>query len=278
MTYLSCGAAGRLPVRDAGGYIDGASFARTIGRVAPIAGTDDTLPMLTHVYLTSDRGQLELAATDRYRLAVDRASWTGPDGAEMLLPAAVLARFAKSADKSGKIALHFGIGAAGLSDGVRTVITRTYPLNERGRTYVDYRGPMRPADDNDTVALAGAAALLAAVDRAARLTGRNERMGFDVTGGRITVTAVRDGQPVGTQHGAAAVDGPDAPFGFNAGYLASVLAGFDGMVRMGLKTKVTVTTGWDGKRRETVSQQPLQLSADGDTFTALVMPVRRADS
>ena len=259
---------------DAGGYIDGASFARTIGRVAPIAGTDDTLPMLTHVYFTGDHGQLELAATDRYRLAVDRVSWTGPDDAEMLIPAAVLARFAKSADRSGKIALHCGPNMASLFDGVRTVITHTYPLNEHGRTYVDYRKLMRPADNNNTVALAAAGALVTAVERAAKLTGRNERMGFDVTDGRITVTAVRDGQPVGTQHVAATVDGPDAPFGFNAGYLASVLAGFTGTVRMGLKTRVTL----DSFGKERVSEQPLQLSAEGDTFTALAMPVRRADS
>jgi len=255
---------------DAGGYVDAEAFKRIVGRVAPIAGTDDTLPVLTCVSVACDRGELEMVATDRYRLAVDRVHWTGPDGPVARIPATVLARFARAADRAGKVQLAIGDGLAGLSDGVRTMTVRT-----NCGEFPRHKSLMRADTDHAVIVHADAAALCTAADRAAKLAGRNDpRMGFDVGARSVTVTAVRDGQPAGTQAVAADVDGDAAEYGFNAGYLASVLAGFTGPVRIGLQRKTTVNS-----RGETVTtDRPAQLSADGDTFRALVMPVRRADS
>jgi DNA polymerase-3 subunit beta len=82
------------------GYVDGALFAASVARVAVCAGTDDTLPVLLCVQVTSDNGELVLAATDRYRLGVDRLHWTGPDGfaVDSLIPAVTLGRFAAMRD------------------------------------------------------------------------------------------------------------------------------------------------------------------------------------
>ena len=91
------------------GIVDAAAFARSVARVVAAAGRDDTLPALTCVQLSSDHGTLEMAATDRYRLAVDRLGWNGEDSADIaLVPAVILAKYAKSADKTGKVSLHFG--------------------------------------------------------------------------------------------------------------------------------------------------------------------------
>ena len=113
---------------------------------------------------------------------------------------------------------------------------------------------------------ADAKTLRAAVDRAGKLTGRNERTGFAVAGGQVTVTATKDGQVTATQRVPADVDGPDVDAGFNAVYLASLLAGFDGPVQIGM------TAGSDG-----VLNKPALLTAGGDTFTAVVMPIRKAE-
>jgi DNA polymerase III subunit beta len=243
-----------------GGYVDAAAFQRAVQRVSAAAGTDDTLPVLTCVNVACDRGQLELAATDRYRLAVDRITWTGPDGPVARIPAVTLAKFAKAAAKDSKVWLSIAAepsgGSAGLSDGVRTIITRT---NSGEFPRIDKL--IRWDTDHSVIIHADAAKLTAAVERAAKLTGRNERMGFDVSmaGQQITVTAMRDGQAAGTQKVTADVDGADVPAGFNGAYLASMLAGFTGTVRIGLN-----------------GVKPVQLTAPGDTFRALVMPLRKA--
>jgi DNA polymerase III subunit beta len=253
------------------GYADAEAFTRSVTRVAACAGTDDTLPALQCIRMASDGGELEMAATDRYRLGVDRLHWTGPGDVTATVPAVMLVKFAKAAGKAGKVALHLAEDFAGFSDGTCSLILRTSPSE-----FPKYQRLMRPDSDQATVVQADAKALHAAVVRAGKLGGRNERTGFDVTAGRITVTATDQGKPIATQHVVATVDGPDAPYGFNAGYLASLLAGFSGTVRVGFKTKTTTRTDYAGKTHTETSQAPVQLTADGDTFTAVIMPIRPA--
>jgi len=235
------------------GVMDAETFARTVARVAACAGRDDTLPVLTCVFLTGEDGVLEMAATDRYRLAVDRPSWTGAAGLQILVPARDLERFAKKSDRHGKISLHLDAQRAGFTDGTRTMIVRT----------MDGSFPRVHAllcDQDDTTVTVDAATLTAAVTRAAQLMGRNERIGFEVTGTGVTVRAMRDGQVTGTQTVPATIDGPELETGFNAGYLASVLAGIDGEARIGFVGAV----------------KPAHVRA-ADGFTAIVMPIRQPE-
>ena len=96
------------------GVVDAAAFARTVARVTAAASRDDTLPVLTCVKMSSDHGMLEMGTTDRYRLAVDRLGWSGANGADIApVPAVILAKYAKAADKAGKVSLHFGGGLYG---------------------------------------------------------------------------------------------------------------------------------------------------------------------
>jgi DNA polymerase-3 subunit beta len=247
------------------GYVDGETFARSVPRVAVCASRDDTLPVLTHVKIGSDGGALEMAATDRYRLAIDRLHWTGPDGVSALVPAATLTALAKKLDKHGRVALHLGEGFAGFSDGTRSLITRTSDSE-----FIRYRERMRSEADNSTTVLVDAPALHAAVVRAGTMAERNCGVDLDVTDGQITVTAQRDGKPVSTQHVPAAIDGPDTAYRFNPGYLASVLSGIGGPAWLGFQS---VYDGPDAEQRE--KQRPLLVTADGEEFTALVCHIRR---
>jgi DNA polymerase III subunit beta len=251
---------------DPSGLVDAGMFTAAVGRVAPAVCTDDTLPAICHVCISSESGALEIAGTDRYRLAVDTVPWTGPDGLTVLFPAITLAGFAKVADRTGKISVHVGDTHTGLSDGTRTVITRT--LDPAGRPFPKYRQFMRA--EHDTVTEVDAGQLRDAMVRAGKLSGKTDRTGFDVTSGRITVTAVKDGQAVGTQHVPAEVDCPDYLTGFHAPYLASLLAGFTGPVRIGFKT--TTRTDMSGIKHPV--QGPAILTADGSVFTAVCMPVK----
>jgi len=251
------------------GYADAEAFARSVARVARCAGTDGTLPVLMCVKVTSGNGSLEMAATDRYRLGVDRLHWTGPDGIDATIPAVTLAKFAAKADKRGKIALHFAAGHAGFSDGVYSLITST----SKGE-FPKFRQHIRT--DHGTVATADAAKLEAAVARAGKIGERNSRTGFTVTNAGITVTAHVDGKVAASQVAPATVDGSEFDTGFNAGYLASVLAGFTGPVRVGLKMNTRTRTDYAGKTRTETVEAPAVLTADGDTFTAVIMPIRKA--
>ena len=111
--------------------------------------------------------------------------------------------------------------------------------------------------------------------RAGAIGDRNTRTGFTVTDAGITVTAEVDGKVAASQVIAATVDGPEFDTGFNAGYLSSVLAGFSGPVKVGLKMNTTTTTDYAGKKHTRTVEAPAVLTADGDTFTAVVMPIRK---
>lgn len=236
------------------GYADADAFARSVARVTACAGTDDTLPALLCVQMASEDGEIVMAATDRYRLGVDRLHWTGPDGfaVSTLIPAVTLAKFAAKTDKHGKVALHFAAGSAGFSDGAYSLIARTSDCE-----FPKYRALIRKASEDKSTVLVHAPALRAAVDRAAKLTGRGERMEFEVAEDSITVRAMRDGQVTGTQVVPAVLDGAALETGFNAGYLASVLGGIEGEALIGFAS----------------ATKPAQVTADG--FTAVIMPIRK---
>ena len=253
---------------DLSGYLDAETFARSVRRVTACAGTDETLPVLMCVKVTSEHGALEMAATDRYRLGVDSLHWTGPDGIAVTIPAVTLAKFAAKMGKTGKVALHFGETFAGFSDG-------TYSLTVHTTTgqFPKYRSLI--PDAHDTAVTVDAAKLAAAVKRAGTIGERNSRTGFDVSEAGITITAEVNGKVAASQVIPATVDGGEFSTGFNAAYLASVLGGFSGDVKVGLKMNSRTRTDYAGKTTTTLVEAPALLTADGDTFTGVIMPVRK---
>lgn len=231
--------------------VDSAVFARSATRTAACAGTDDTLPVLMCVHMTAAAGMLTMAATNRYRLAMDTQPAAGTDGTA-LVSAVLLAKFAKASDKDGKVSVHLGEDHVALSDGTRTLITRA-GIGE----FIRYR-KMFDGNTYPTSVTADAATLVKVVARAGKVTGKGERMGFGVTGSGVTLTAVRDGKVTGTQVVPATVTGPPAEAGFSPVYLASVLSGITGEVVLRLQENV---------------DKPMRVTSD-DGFTAIVMPIR----
>jgi DNA polymerase III subunit beta len=106
-----------LPVPPAvAGSVDGGLLGAAIGQVVPAASRDDTLPMLTGVCLDIDGGQLTLAATDRYRLAVRDLPWEPVQAglrAVALVPARTLADAARAMSPGVPVDISFVTGAAG---------------------------------------------------------------------------------------------------------------------------------------------------------------------
>ena len=106
---------------------------------------------------------------------------------------------------------------------------------------------------------------------------RNSAAGFNVSDAGITVTAEVDGKVAASQLVPATIDGPGFDAGFNAGYLSSLLSGFGGEVRIAVKvTRTESAPDEAGERHELVTvMKPAALTADGDTFTGVIMPVRK---
>jgi DNA polymerase III subunit beta len=240
------------------GYVDAATFADSAGRVVPCAGTDDTLPVLTCVNITSEHNRLELTATDRYRLARHRVHWTGPDGIAALVSASTLAAFAKRCARDGKVEIYAGEKFAGFSDGAYALITSVNcgEFPRVGRMFVS---------EADTWVTVEASALAAAVTRAGKMAEPNAPVRLDVandgSGARVMVQVVTDGRVVSSQAVPCRFSGPDAHTGFNAGYLASVLAGVGaGRARLGF-------SGTAAKPK------PLQVRGT-DGFAAVQMPIK----
>lgn len=235
------------------GLVDAETFTRTIGRLVLAAGRDDTLPVLTGVKFTSQGGTLEGAATDRCRLTIAPLPWTGPDGAEALIPAVALAAFAAKADKTGKVSLHFDGERAGMSDGTRTLITRTI----QGE-YVKYRDRLPSGDEAATTVLVDAGKLAAAVKRAAMYLERGMPVTLDITDAGVTVRT--DGGIKSSQAVTAAVEGEPMLIGFNPQYFYDALAGIDGEAYIALRS---------------ASKPALITSADeADQCTGVCMPLR----
>ncbi len=248
------------------GLVDAQTFADSVSRVVPCAGTDDTLPVLTCVNITSDHGRLELTATDRYRLARHRIHWTGDDGLAALMPAATLAAFGKKCARDGKVEVYAGgerpSGGmfAAFSDGVYTLITRTtdgqYP-----------KVAQMFASEAATWVTVEAGALAAACSRAAKVTEKGAPLHVTVTtteaGARVTVETHADGKVTSSQSVPCRFDGPDAHVGFNAAYLASVLNGVGGgRARLGFSGTAAMP-------------KPLQVRGT-DGFAAVQMPIKIA--
>jgi DNA polymerase III subunit beta len=242
------------------GVADAVAFADAVRRVVPFAGRDDRYPVLTNVKLRSDDGNLELHGTDTYRLAMHRIPWTGPDGADALIPATAIAQFAGKADKHGKAEIYLDSERAAFSDGTRTLTTRL------GSGEYPKRYESAVIDDMATWVTVDGPALLAAVKRAGTMTERNSGVHVDVTtsdrGPAVTVTAYRDGSPVSSQAVPCAYEGPDAHFMFNPAFLADSLSSAGtGTVRLGFTPSET-----NGK--------PVQVRGS-DGFAAVTMPIRR---
>lgn len=227
----------KLPAEAA--VVAGDIFAAAVQRVAVAAAKDDTLPAICTVNFTFGKTGITLAATDRYRLAVDEmpATLTSEDYAkrEALIPAKILTAYAKTASRDGKVTVHLDESGtfAGFGDGERELIIRT----------VSGEFPkMRHLLPKSFAASAGvdAGALGKAVKMAGGMVGRNTAVKLKFYRDSVTVIAEKDGNVVTRETVPCELDLPAGEghrpvgfvVGFNPEYLGSLLAAVKGAVRM----------------------------------------------
>ena len=278
---IECGAARfRIPTMDADDYpvlpefpppvgeVDTLGFAAAVAQVAPAAGRDEALPILTSIRLEIARHGLTLAATDRYRLAVRTIPWQPtvdePD-AVAHVPARLLAEVARTPTSASRIAL--GLGADdrgvlrfGLSVAGRQTIVRLLDGN-----FPNYRRLL--PDRSELAVTAQTAALTAAVRRVSLVATRTAPLRFTFTEGQVVAEAGDGGGAQAWEVVPVEYSGPELSVLFNPAFLLDGLAAVEGdEAILGFasadpavaSTKAAVLTGKD----------------DGDGYRYLLMPIR----
>ncbi|WP_035921082.1 DNA polymerase III subunit beta [Frankia sp. QA3] len=262
------------------GEVDTLGFAAAVGQVAPAAGRDETVPVLTTVRLEISGRGLILAATDRYRLAVRGIPWqptVDDPWALAHVPAKVLAEMARTPTSASRIVIgldladpagaRLGLAAAGRQTIVR-LIDGTFP---------NYR-KLLPETAAYTVT-AQTAVLAAAVRRVAVVATRTAPLRFTFTQDQVVAEAGDGGGAQASETIPVEYSGPELSVLFNPSYLLDGLGaveddeatiGFVAADPAEATARPAVLTGKDsGGVRE-----PGGPPVDEGAFRYLLMPIR----
>ncbi|MCO6410060.1 DNA polymerase III subunit beta [Hoeflea alexandrii] len=245
--------------------IPAAKFAAQLAAVGFAISTEETRYYLNGVYLHCLDDRLVAVATDGHRLA--RATWSGPAGAAgmpgVIIPrktVGLLAKALAAADKQATLAVSvsenricFELGAVRIAskliDGTFPDYVRVIPTEER--TPNSWRFNV--------------AAMLAATERVSIISserGRAVKMVWGQASVDLTVSNPDAGEGQDTVD-VTADDGEDVTIGFNAKYLADMLAHIAGAAT------VHLGSGGDPARFE-----PVHAEDDEIALTFVLMPMR----
>ncbi|WP_026341427.1 DNA polymerase III subunit beta [Actinomadura atramentaria] len=257
----------------AAGTISADAFAAAVAQVAPAAGRDDTLPMLTGVRLDFDGPVLRMACTDRYRIAAREVEWKPVEpgfSAGVVVPARTLADTAKAIRPGAEVEIGLaGQGATliGVSGGDRSMTTRL--LDDQ---FIDYRS--RLTGTWSSIARVETGPFTEAIKRVALVADRGTPVRLAFTDGRVRVRAAAGDAARANETIDARLDGDDIDIAFSPQYLLDGLAGVPGRyarLECTTPTKAALLTGIPDPEGDAEPDE------DADTgFRYLVMPIRLA--
>ena len=235
--------------------VDAGALLDTVQRVSRAASRDESRPVLTGILVRFEGSKLTMAATDSYRMAVKETELetAGPE-LEAIIPARAL-------DELGRV-------AAG-AETVQLGVNENHVIFGAGDAWLTTRridgqfpnvAQLKP-ETFDVELEVNRAEVLEVVRRAAVMAQRNTPLRLRFAEGELTISA--QSQDVGETRESLAVAyaGEPLEIGFNAEFL-----------REGLES---VTS--DGVQLKLINPlRPGLLSADGDAFWYLIMPIRLA--
>lgn len=249
------------------GRISGELFAEAVHQVAIAAGKDDSLPVLTGVFVEIEENKLTLAATDRYRLAVRELTWEAPRASASAL---IRARTLHDASKflTGNAHVSLALAAATAQERLIGFFTEGKSMTSRmlDGTFPPYRH-LLPNDRNAT-AIVEVAPLLDSVRRVAIVADKTIPLRLTFAPGSLTLEAGAGEEASATEELEIAFDGEGFTIAFNPTYLV------DGLSALGTAYVDMAFTG---------ASKPAVLSgresADGQSdlsYRYLLMPMRYA--
>jgi len=235
--------------------LDSPAFLDTIERVSRAASRDESRPVLTGILVRFEGTSLVMAATDSYRMSVKETtlSQPGPD-LEAIIPARALAELHRVAD--GSTAIEVAVEENHVVFHVGEVWLTTRRIDGQ---FPDVK-KLRP-DAFEAELTLPRVELLEVVRRAAVLAQRNSPLRLRFAEGELTISA--QAQDVGETRETLpiAYSGEPLEIGFNADFL-----------REGLESVTTDEISF----KLINPLRPGLITADGDAFWYLIMPIRLA--
>jgi DNA polymerase-3 subunit beta len=235
--------------------IDAAALLDTVQRVSRAASRDESRPVLTGILARFEGSKLTMAATDSYRMAVKETTLSsGSPELEAIIPARALDELGRVA--AGAETVHLGVNENHVIFGAGDAWLTTRRIDGQFPNVAQ----LRPETFEVELAVSRSE-LLDAVRRAAVMAQRNTPLRLRFAEGELTISA--QSQDVGETRESLALrySGEPLEIGFNAEFL-----------REGLES---VTA--DEVKLELINPlRPGLISADGDSFWYLIMPIRLA--
>jgi len=210
------------------GSIAGADLLGCVNQVAVAAGRDESLVMLTGIRVEIDGGTLTMAATDRYRLAVQEVAWQAADASlrtNLLVPARTLVDVARAFGSAGEIR----IGLSG-ERGAEKVIGFTADGRRTTTRLLDAEFPKYRSllpTESTAQAVTETQVLLDALRRVAIVAERNTPVRCSFTSGVLTLNAGSGEEATASEAIDCELTGDPIEIAFNPGFLV------DGLVALG---------------------------------------------
>jgi DNA polymerase-3 subunit beta len=247
------------------GRLSGDLFAEAVGQVAVAAGKDDSLPVLTGVYVEIEENKLILAATDRYRLAVRELNWDAPRAsASALIRARTLNDAAKSL--AGAKSVSVALAAATATERLIGFASEGKVMTSRmlDGTFPPYRH-LLPSERSAT-AVVEVAPFVDSVRRVALVADKTVPLRLAFNPGALTLEAGVGDDAQATEEIEIAFDGEALSIAFNPTFL------LDGLAAVNSPFVEIAFTG--GSKPAVLSGKS---SADGESdfsYRYLLMPMR----
>jgi len=247
------------------GRLSGDLFAEAVGQVAVAAGKDDSLPVLTGVYVEIEENKLILAATDRYRLAVRELNWDAPGAsASALIRARTLNDAAKSL--AGVKSVSVALAAATATERLIGFASEGKVMTSRmlDGTFPPYRH-LLPSERSAT-AVVEVAPFVDSVRRVALVADKTVPLRLAFNPGALTLEAGVGDDAQATEEIEIAFDGEALSIAFNPTFL------LDGLAAVNSPYVEIAFTG--GSKPAVLSGKS---SADGESdfsYRYLLMPMR----
>ena len=247
----------RLPDLDAVGTftVDREALLETVSRVARSASRDESRPVLTGILVRFEQGKIVMAATDSYRLSVKETPLEGeaPE-LEAIIPARALGELGRIAQSGDTVEL--GVHENQVVFAAEDVWLTTRRIDGQ---FPNYKQLLPEAFEHDVTI--PRTELLDLVRRVSVMAQRNSPLRLRFAEGELTVSAQT--QDVGEARESVPVQftGEPLEIGFNAEFL-----------REGIESVST-----DEIQLRLISPlRPGLITAEGDDFWYLIMPIRLA--
>jgi DNA polymerase-3 subunit beta len=207
------------------GTITGEAFSNAVGQIATAASKDDVTPVLTGVQIEASEKTLSFVATDRYRVALRDAAWSGKSNAAgliALVPARTLQEVAKTFGNQGDIQISI------TKSDDREMIA--FKANNRSVTSLLLKGNFPPVkslfpSDIDNFAIVATQDLIDSTRRVSLVLEREAPLRFTFEDGKVSLEASGNETAQASESISAELEGKDIVVSLKPQFLIDGLTG-----------------------------------------------------